>query len=148
MLLDEHDLATHQVDEVCGDRAVRDADGDTLRGTHVFSRVLHPQEVHPFTCRRKSHHTHGCTSLRSQRSCQKYHHGACGIAGMQLQLEFQNQSSPGELGSNSISSPLGTTKLIGDGQAASMKSQRRGLNKCFAGSSCFRLEIQSDMGRS
>lgn len=53
-----------------------------------------------------------------------------------------------ELGINSISSPLGMTKLMGDGQAASMKSQRRGVNKCLAGSSCFRLEIQRDMGRS
>lgn len=46
--------ATHQVDEVRSDRAVGDADGDALRGTDVFGRVLHPQEVHPLACRRKS----------------------------------------------------------------------------------------------
>lgn len=63
-------------------------------------------------------------------------------------LGISNPKLSRELGINSISSPLGMTKLMGDGQAASMKSQRRGLNKCLAGSSCFRLEIQRDMGRS
>ena len=51
---DECALTTHQVDEVCGDGAIGDADGNALRGTDIFSRVLHPQEVHPCTCTRKS----------------------------------------------------------------------------------------------
>lgn len=55
---------THQVNEVRGDWAVRDADGNTLRGTNIFSRVLHSQEIHPLTCIRKGH-----TALTDVHQC-------------------------------------------------------------------------------
>lgn len=47
-----------------------------------------------------------------------------------------------------VHSPLAITKLMEDGQAASMKSQRTGLICCLTGSSCFMEEIHKDMGRS
>ena len=95
---DECAPVTHQVNEVCGDRAVRDADGNALRSTNIFSRVLHSQEVHPFTCTRKSHtalmYVHQSEHNDLTRNITTEY---VALPGCMTKSEFQSQSPPESL---------------------------------------------------